>query len=223
LIGVSAKKFSLCAAMSERIEAAATVLNNMLAHLPLPTEDDSPGRLNAWQNVYAILLGATEAITKSHPDFVDIFSGDDPDCDSIQVDPDTTREDENGQQYASDNQEQPEQEGEAEESTAEQTKVHGRVPPHCQSLTPVQRRKRAQQQWRITRRAQAILASANKLPVTAEELCELIAVPTKTTSEKGEDMALSRIMRGFANAGAEKHWVGGHFVSAQLLTTNSCA
>ncbi|KAF7360813.1 hypothetical protein MSAN_01110200 [Mycena sanguinolenta] len=60
--------------------------------------------------------------------------------------------------------------------------------------------------WQITKRAQAIVGEGSKPPITPDELMDLIITPVITTYQKEEDMALSRVLRGFRNAGSWRAW-----------------
>ena len=75
-------------ATADAIENSVTQIQNVLSGLPTPSADDSPRTINAWQNIYGALLGATDIIAKSHPDFPAIFAAVDEEGDSMDVDGD---------------------------------------------------------------------------------------------------------------------------------------
>ncbi|KAJ7202222.1 hypothetical protein B0H12DRAFT_1244056 [Mycena haematopus] len=192
--------------MSERIENAATAMQRLLESLPAPTEEDSPGTTNAWQNLFGVMLGATDLIAAKHADFPSIFE----DVDGIQEEADTTEMDvddgdEDLTRVNEDAQEDSTVDGDVDHDEDEEEVERADGEEHL-TLAQIKARRRAQAQLRVTRRSQVIIGEGSKAGVTPDELFTLITVPIKVTSEKAEDRALSRVMRGFVNAGNQSAW-----------------
>ncbi|KAJ6530719.1 hypothetical protein B0H19DRAFT_1191919 [Mycena capillaripes] len=182
--------------MAHQLNRLADQLEPHVERLPGPSADDSPRTTNAWQRLFLIFHGANISIVEKHPDFLRLFDEDGDEEDPYGDIGVTRVASDDEQEEKSSSQEMEIEEDQAEEEEEEQKQ---------ETAQKKQKRKADAAHLAVIKRAQKIIGGLTLGNVGADDLAEAIAEPPALAAEKAEDLALTWLVRGFAEPSRDWH------------------